>query len=136
MSLVNEYKNRLSNRLGLSEEPITEPTTPNLDDNTVNAVLELVKREIAKKEAIGLEDEGMEDTSVQTTEVPNSADLNEAEQMADDIFFEMLNTFKTNVSNCEDPKRKDMYKKVYNHLYKMREKFLKEMITTDQTDQQ
>jgi hypothetical protein len=46
--------------------------------------------------------------------------MNEAEMLADDVFFEMLNTFKTNIANCEDANRKNMLRKCYETCYAFR----------------
>jgi hypothetical protein len=146
MSLVNEYRNAMREKLGLSEEDpsLAGPASGaemggmtdigSMDEQTLNSVLELLQNEIAKREAV--EPEGMEDPAAKTVGVPEAGAgpaaegcaMEEAEQVADDIYFEMLNTFKANTANCEDANRKNMYKKCYNYLYKMREKFLKEMI--------
>jgi hypothetical protein len=120
-----------------------------MDEATLNSVLELVQKEIAKREAVGeVEPEGMEDPAAKSVQVPAApgagapapgqggpaaeGSMKEAEMLADDIYFEMLNSFKNNIANCEDATRKEMYRKGYNHLYKMREKFIKEMCASEE----
>ena len=161
MSLV-EYRQAVREKLGLQEEDPAMSAAPaaggdasmgaggmsGMDEATLNSVLELVQKEIAKREAVG-EVEGMEDPAAKAV-VPQEAgaapasgvpggqapapsgDIKEAEQVADDIYFEMLNAFKNNIANCEDAGRKEMYRKGYNHLYKMREKFIKEMVACEE----
>lgn len=158
MSLVNEYRSEVRKKFGLQEEdPMATSPTPastadmgadaasgmgGMDEATLNSVLELVQKEIAKREAVG-EVEGMEDPAAKSVQVPSAGGapapgpnaegcMKEAEALADDIYFEMLNTFKNNISNCEDATRKEMYRKGYNHLYKMRDKFIKEMAAPDE----
>lgn len=157
MSLVNEYRNSVRDRLGLeiSEEPVDGSNMDQtagmsaMDEKTLNSMLELIQNEIAKREAVGepsmdmsAEHEGMEEVPSEAP-VPDApvggtapaapvGDMKEAEMAADDIYFEMLNSFKNNIANCEDKGRKHMYKKCYEMCYKMREKFIKEMITPDE----
>ena len=158
MSLVNEYRNSIRGKLGLSEE---DPALAaggdqlaagsmgglgEMDENTLNSVLELIQREIAKREAVGeVEPEGMEDPAAKSVAAPEApmgtpadgakpgASMTlEAEGVADDIYFEMLNSFKNNIANCEDASRKEMYRKGYNYLYKARDKFIKEMTACEE----
>lgn len=153
MSLVNEYRSELKRQLGLKEEdPMATSPTPattadmggdatgssmgGMDEATLNNMLELINREIAKREAVGAE--AMEDPAAKHVGVPEVPSANsegcmkEAEMLADDIYFEMLNTFKNNIANCDDAGRKEMYRKGYNYLYKMRDKFIKEMTACDE----
>jgi hypothetical protein len=160
MSLVNEYKQHLRSSLGLREEDPSCPPIPvnagggqmglsgygeSLDEKTLHSVLELLQKEIAKREAVGETDsEGMEDPAAKSVEMPEAPvggelvntdptlDMHEAEGVADDIYFEMLNGFKNNIANCEDVTRKGMYRKGYNYLYKTREKFIKEMTNCEE----
>jgi hypothetical protein len=154
MSLVNEYKHSIRERMGLKTEEIdpvgtnNDADVDNMDETTLKSLLSLVQREIDKREATGETESGV--ASPATTnmssdkldnmgEIPSSevgGDVNvadpEAEQVADDIYFEMLNTFKTNISSCGDDIKKEMYRRCYNYLYKMRDKFLAEMIKCDE----
>jgi hypothetical protein len=147
-SLLAAYKEQLRKKIGLSEDPMTAAPDMaaggdmgggtdlgGIDENTINTMLELLQKEIAARTAGG-EQEGMEDPAVAGTNVPeagtpDAAICKEAEMMADDVYFEMLNTFKTNIANCEDATKKDLYRKGYNLLYKMRDKFIKEMTACD-----
>jgi len=150
----------LSDKLGLSEEdPVIGcgPTTVgsadgigSMDEESLNSMLELLSREIAKREAVGEteEAEGMEEpvTSPVTSgnSVPEagqppapvqpgaSVSIDEAQQVADDVYFEMLNAFKENVSKCQESGRKRMYAKCYEMCYKMRDKFIKEMTAVEE----
>ena len=85
MSLVNEYRNSIRGKLGLSEE---DPALAaggdqlaagsmgglgEMDENTLNSVLELIQREIAKREAVGeVEPEGMEDPAAKSVAAPEA----------------------------------------------------------------
>jgi len=159
MSLV-EYRQAVREKLGLKEEDPAMSSggdtgmdsgemggMSGMDEATLNSVLELVQKEILKREAVG-EVEGMEDPAAKTVAPPEAGTAPagqppvaaepgasvtlEAEQVADDIYFEMLNSFKNNIANCDDASRKEMYRKGYNHLYKMREKFIKEMTACEE----
>lgn len=145
MSLVNTYRETIRRKLGLSEEQPPVATSDSasmgggmgdMDESTLNSVLEILQNEINKREAVG-EVEGMEEPVSEpvaqppiATE-PGASVTVEAESVADDVYFEMLNTFKNNISNCEDANRKNMYRKCYEMCYKMREKFIKEMTNTE-----
>jgi hypothetical protein len=156
MSLVNEYRLAIRGKLGLSDKdpvigcgPTTEGSADgigSMDEKSLNSMLELLSREIAKREAVGEteEAEGMEEPVTSGNSVPEagqppapvqpgaSVSIDEAHQVADDVYFEMLNAFKENVSKCQESGRKRMYAKCYEMCYKMREKFIKEMTTVEE----
>jgi hypothetical protein len=143
MSLVNEYRSIIRQKIGLPEEDVGSAidgeldagSINNIDSQTLDSVLQLLNREIAKREAVGESDidpEGMEEPMADDTQADMSLeDTSKIEEIADDIYFEMLNRFKESISSCSDTTRKGMYRKVYEHLYKQRSKFIQEMITCD-----
>jgi hypothetical protein len=149
MSLASEYRKTIKEKLGLKEEDpamVGSPSAANpadqmgdvgsLDEGTLNSILELLTREIAKREAVGEPEVDTAapgvDPQAQVTPAPQASDMNEAEMLADDVFFEMLNSFKNNIANCEDSNRKNMLRKSYELCYKMRDKFIKEMTAPEE----
>lgn len=150
MSLVNAYREQLRKHVGLAEVDPAAPTPApapeasadasmggggndfgSIDENTINAMLEILKKEIANRSGtIDKTPAPGEDPQVAQVKAPEAC--NEAELLADDVFFEMLNSFKANISNCENTTKKDLYRKGYNALYKMRDKFIKEMTACDE----
>jgi len=144
MSLVNEYRNNMRTEMGLpvtEEDPMVTDVAPQMpmegsgacapapapaiDQATMQAVLEMIKSQIAQQE-------GAQAMSAPAPMEEVQADTENAKTIADDIYFEMLGEFKSKVAACEDPEKKKAYGKVYNFLYKMREKFIAEMTAGDE----
>lgn len=154
MSLVNTYRETLRNKLGLQEEPaimtgadpsaehVQEGGIGGMDEETLNSVLELVTKEIAMRRAVCEDEggEGMEDPAAKSVAAPEGAPAPAGEppvaaepdasvqlETADNVYFEMLSSFKEKLNSCSDPAQKEAFRKCYELFHKSREKYMAAM---------
>lgn len=138
--MSNLYKEKLKAKLGMGENiaPVSPPVEMSEED--MKSLYELLKQKFngGSEEAQALAPDDIDSLAATDADVGEPAapidNLDEAVDMADGVYYEMLTTLKEKMSACENLKEKKMVRKCYEMCYKMREKFINEMTSPDEVE--
>jgi hypothetical protein len=135
---MNIYKEKLKAKLGMGENiaPVSPPVEMSEED--MKSLYELLKQKFSggpvAEEEVSPDSLAATDADVAADPVAPVDNLDEAVDMADGVYYEMLTSLKEKMAACENLKEKKMVRKCYEMCYKMREKFITEMTSPDEVE--